>query len=173
VSTKIYAGYRSHEHAIGASLTWLRIAIWQNVAQAAAGCATFEDVKAFVEDHAEAGIHMWHDPLQRIALYSLFGLPGFVEKLPRPPRFLREYNYWNNTDPPDGMTRRRWLERGRTWNRVALDGRGWEARLTNIVLPKGTVGAYALAEECLPRFREHWKIDESSLLSKQPLPKRV
>lgn len=36
---------------------------------------------------------------------------------------LVDFCYWNNTDPPEGMTRRRWEARGKVWD--AINDRGW------------------------------------------------
>lgn len=38
-------------------------------------------------------------------------------RLPR----IREFGYWNNTDEPEGMTRREWARRNRVWSEVLLD----------------------------------------------------
>ena len=35
-----------------------------------------------------------------------------------PPEFAEEYGYWNNTDEPEGMTRRRWRTREKNWDHV-------------------------------------------------------
>lgn len=172
MSTKIYNGYRSPAAAIAASVRWFRIAIWRNVVKSASQqIITMDDARAFADHNGEAGIHIWHDPKEEVALYVLFGFPAFIEKLPKRPSWLKEYSYWNNSDEPKGMTRRRWKERERTWNRIALDGDRWDNRLTNIVLSKG-YGEMALAMECIAKHRESWNMKASELLSHQPLPTR-
>lgn len=168
MSAKIYDGYRSSAQAMEASILWLRISIWRNVVKFAKDDLTPEEANSFVEEHAEAGIHVWHDSKENLALYSLFGLPGFL-KLRRLPPFLREYRYWNNTDLPSRMTRAEWDERKETWNRVALDGDRWDRRLTNIVLQKGSFGTFPLMMEKSEKMRNAWK--GIPLLSKHPLPK--
>jgi hypothetical protein len=170
VSTKIYYGFRSHERALDASITWLRIAVWRNVIHAARWAETTEDIRSFVDGTAEAGIHIWHDSQKSAVLYCLFGIPGFLSPLPKLPSFLREYSYWNNTDAPEGISQRRWSERKRTWNRVAISGRRWDDRMTNVIFREGVYGVAALSEELLPAYRKAWGIKEEWLLSRQPLP---
>lgn len=44
----------------------------------------------------------------------------------KPPEKVEDYCYWNNTDEPDGVTRRQWKARGDTWDKVCLDD-DWNA----------------------------------------------
>lgn len=42
----------------------------------------------------------------------------YLKKIPE----LEEFGYWNNTDMPEGMDRRRWRARGRFWDRYWFTG---------------------------------------------------
>lgn len=49
------------------------------------------------------------------------------------PKWCKDYCYYNNSDEPKGVTEREWINRGKTWNRIALDN--WDAtRLTHVAL---------------------------------------
>jgi hypothetical protein len=44
---------------------------------------------------------------------------------------LEEYGYWDNTDMPDGMSRRKWNQRGKVWNAICDE---WDRHLTVDIL---------------------------------------
>ena len=182
MSTKVYSGYKVKLDKLHLAIDWFHIAMWQRVvAVAGPSIATFDDVKAVREAYAECGFHVWIDGEKGEALFSLFGMPPFTE--PRRakfkpwvfPRWIKEFGYWNNVDPPDGMRHgagyRRWKERGKQWDRVALDGDRWELRMTLMMLPKDSYRDMALANECIAKFRESWKVTEDQLLSRKKLPR--
>lgn len=182
MSTKVYAGYKVRLDKLHLAIDWFRIAMWRRVvALAKPSVTTYEQVKDWRENHAECGFHVWIDGERGEALVSLFGLPVFVEPrrpgVPRWtfPKWIVEFSYWNNTDPPDGMREgagyRRWVARGKQWDRVALDGGRWDARLTQIVLPKDGFQDMALAMECIAKYREAWEMPASKLLSRKALPR--
>lgn len=181
MSTKIYAGYKVRLDRLHDAIEWFRISMWRRVvALASSSITTFDDVKAWRENYAECGFHVWIDGETGEALICLFGMPTFTEpnrvkphwKLPR---WIREFSYWNNTDPPDNMREgaayRRWKARGKQWDRVALDNGRWEARMLHIVLPKDGYADMRLAMECISKYREAWKVPASQLLSHQKLPR--
>lgn len=73
---------------------------------------------------------------------------------------VEEYSYWNNADPPEGISEKEWSERGKAWNRM-LPGAGAPAEtmsLTFILSPDTTmaitmmqwVDKVPIAERVLP-----------------------
>lgn len=64
--------------------------------------------------------------------------------------FVEEYSYWNNTDPPDGISEEEFYERGKVWKKVCLDD--WNGlRLSHTVVNFSNPESYAdlLAQEYL------------------------
>lgn len=45
---------------------------------------------------------------------------------------LEEYRYWTNSDKPEGITRKEWVKRGKTWDRVLDRGVLFEMRLLDL-----------------------------------------
>jgi hypothetical protein len=174
MSTKVYYAYRCRLVNMTRAMEWLRISMWKRVVKLAndENVSTFADAERFTKDHAEAGFHVWIDEQtdrETHVLFCLFGLPRFCE-LGRPPTWLHEFAFWNNSDMPDGMSAADWKRRGDTWDRVALDDGRWDARLTNIVFQNGAFGQSAVALECVESYRKSW-LGKRTLLSKMPLPK--
>lgn len=48
-------------------------------------------------------------------------MPGFKAK--RFPSYLKDYSYWNNSDPPDDMTEKEWDSREEKWDKLLENGR--------------------------------------------------
>lgn len=46
--------------------------------------------------------------------------PGAQFRMPnfRVPRWLRSWEYWNNSDPPEGVSDEEWEQRGKEWDEV-------------------------------------------------------
>lgn len=190
MSTKIYHGYKVSVDKLHLAVEWFRIAMWQRVVV----CFTpekfsgekkvelgFDQAKVLREAYAECGFHVWIDGETNEALISLFGLPVFTEPRRKGfrswklPSWLVEFSYWNNTDPPARMGRgagyKRWQERGKQWDRVALDDGRWDARLTHVVLPNDSSRDVQLLTECNPRYRASLEVAEDQLLSRKKLPR--
>ena len=70
-------------------------------------------------------------------LWKKFKLPDGVE----------DYPYWNNTDEPDGVTRRQWTARGKTWDKVCLDS-DWNATrmVHEVINASQETGLFEVAE---------------------------
>lgn len=176
MSTKIYSGYKVPLSKLGLAIEFFRVSMWRRVV-ASMRPSTMDELRKLREEHAECGFHVWVDTKKQEALFCLFGLPIYTEEKGRKgfedfvlPSWVEDFSYWNNTDPPEEMTRARWEARGKQWNRVALD-RGWQDRMTNVVLPRDGYEDMSLAYELLAGFRESWGIKEEDLLSRRKLPK--
>lgn len=61
----------------------------------------------------------------------------------KPPKWARDFAYWNNTDPPKGMSSKRWDERRKIWDKLCL-GNGTAdhnaRRLSHAVVEVGQFG---------------------------------
>lgn len=171
MSTKIYYGFTCELVDLHRSVEWLRLSMWRQVVQMAAdhGIDSLEASRDFVKEYGEAGFHVWTDDQSTRVLFSLFGMPRFCDRIGTPPAWMRDYAYWNNTDSPEEISEEDWRERGKTWDRIALDNGRWDARLTLIVLQSNTFGEHAVALECSPKYQEAW-LGKQMLRSKLPLP---
>lgn len=174
MSTKVYYGRMCAYSDMHSAIMWLRIKMWRNVVKMAKGMgiSSYPQTEMFTKEFTEAGFNLWLDPSTSVVLISLFGLPKFCD-LGRTPVWLHEFSYWNNVDPPRGFTSaegyKKWQDRGKVWDRVALDGDKWDEKLTHVVF--GTSGGqHLLALECVDSYRKSW-LGEGTLLSKRKLPK--
>lgn len=186
MSTKIYYGFKVPLSKLGLAVEWFHISMWQRVIQSFSPPRMVElpkkldEIRNLRENYSECGFHVWIDTQEQEALISLFGLPCYTERKRegfkpwRFPKWIEEFSYWDNVDPPHGMGSgegyKKWVQRGVQWGRVATDGHKWEERMTLVVLPKDGMADIQLACELLPGYRESWKVKEKDLLSCRKLP---
>jgi hypothetical protein len=103
---------------------WLERSLWTQTALdvcEAASAKPERDLAAALD----CSLNVWIDG--RYAYIIPCGEEYLYEKV-RYPKWAEDYSYWNNTDPPDGITWRAWKERSKVWDRVCL-GHWNEARL--------------------------------------------
>lgn len=162
MSTKIYNAYCCDLDALPGAILYLRNRMWRNVVKQANSyfgltettfatapistpirsgplSVSINGVEEFGKDVGECGFHVWLDQGKwgAAAFIILFGLTRFVEFKSIPPWVgVRDFRYWNNTEPPPRMSDEEWTYREETWNKVALDNDQWDTRLTNIVFSK-------------------------------------
>lgn len=187
MSTKIYYGYKVPLDKLGLAITWFHVSMWRRVIQSFSPPRmvelpkTLDQVRKLRENYSECGFHVWVDTREQEALISLFGLPCYTDKKRegfkpyRFPKWIKEFSWWDNVDPLEGMRSgegyKRWVARGEQWKRVAVGGDKWEERMTLVVLPKDGFLDIQLASELIPRFRKSWEIEEKDLRSRKKLPK--
>lgn len=135
MSTKVYYGYRSSVSRTQATVVFLRRSLLRRSARLFRNVESLGVLRDVVKDVGEVGFHLWHDPRRKIVLYSLFGPHGLISIPKRNlPSGLKEFSYWDNSDPPANVSSRIWKTRGKIWDEVALDDGRWDERSTNIVL---------------------------------------
>lgn len=91
------------------------------------------------EKQLNAGLHddliMWLNIWQHGRYFYIQGC-GVREFVPK---WAEDYAYYNNTDQPEGITRRAWQQRGEVWNKICT-GEGTAGhnarRLAHIILDK-------------------------------------
>lgn len=184
MSIKIYNGYKVPLDKLHLAVKWFRISMWRRVvALASTEVSTYPEATAWCTEHGDCGFHVWVDGTSQEALIALFGMPIFTDAERSAtglawekwnfPKWIEEFSFWDNTDPPDDMSEgegyERWVNRGLQWKRVAMDGDLWDMRLTHIVLDKSH-SAMSLAMECIPKIRKAWNKPKTRLLSQQKLP---
>lgn len=81
---------------------------------------TFYSLSSYHEPYSiEASINVWyHEGFFYVIPYGL----ASGHKWSR----AKSYSYWNNTDPDENVSDDEWEQRGKLWDKIALDD--WEAR---------------------------------------------
>lgn len=70
-------------------------------------------------------------------------IPGYPTGLrsPKYPKYVEEFGYWNNTDPPSGMSYKEFEKRGRLWAKSGALDIPFSNRLTHDLISKDDRGS--------------------------------
>lgn len=172
MSTKIYNGWRCKLAVLSQANEWLFLKCWRRATNAfrkmsGGGDWSYDQVRLLHMD-SPAGFHLWTDQETGRAYFIGYGRTMSIPDKDLPP-WLESYSYWNNVDHPPEISYRAWCDRGKVWDRVALNPGRWLRRSTTTVLGAEETTLYLLAE-LSPKYRKHYGLKVCQLLSKQPLP---
>jgi hypothetical protein len=78
-------------------------------------------------------------------------IPGYPTGLrdPKYPKYVEEFGYWDNTDPPDGITYKQFKKRGELWKKSGALSIPYENRLTHGLIQYDYIGALSLIERMI------------------------
>lgn len=155
MSTKIYYAYRMpvkvfsttflpafRKHVFKKATAWTRKHLL--------GEPTVEALRAFYITMADASLsklrsHVCFDCsfnawIHKNKVYVILYGESFLWEAFKLPEEVEDYRYWNNTDQPEGITRRQWNQRDKTWEKVCLsEATGWDTgRLVHEIINAST-----------------------------------
>lgn len=84
--------------------------------------------------------------IYRDHFYIIPGLPTGITKM-KYPKYVEEFGYWNNVDPPNDISSKQWRERERLWEKSGALDIPFRNRLSHELITRDNIGSLVAIEK--------------------------